>query len=213
MNKNKKNRAQKTNQITGAAILALLLIMVLVQRTNLEWLKNWWALLFLIPAIASINNTYTEIQSKKGFTFSLASNVVGIIFPIAICVILLLGLNWNIILPIIIILSGLSMLVIGFVNEEKDSGRIIRSLYPWFFSWGAAVMLVGVITMLSNLQPTPGAPVINAWYGIALIVASLGGLVSAWIEFRKQGKPTFIVWVHLFVSLVLLIPGFLVLIA
>jgi len=208
---NKKNPTQKTNRITGAAILALLLIMVLVQRTNLEWLQNWWALLFLIPAIASINNTYIEIQNKKGFTFSLASNIVGIIFPFTICVILLLGLNWNIILPIIIILSGLSMLVIGFVNEEKGSGRLIQSLRPWFFSWGAAVMLVGIITMLSNLQPNPGGSVTNSWYGVALIVASLGGLVSTWLEFRKQGKPTFIVWIHLFVSFVLLIPGFLVL--
>lgn len=212
MKNKKKNPTQKTNRITGAAILGLILIMVFIQRTNLEWLKNSWALLFLIPAIASINNVYTEIQNKKRFTFSLASNVVGIIFPIAICVILLLGLNWSIILPIIIILSGLSMLVIGFVNEEKGSGRIIRSLYPWFFSWGAAVILVGVITMLANLQPTPGGTIINTWYGIALFVASLGGLVSAWIEFRKHGKPTLVVLTHLLVSLVISIPGFLTMI-
>jgi hypothetical protein len=167
----------------------------------------------LIPAIASINNVYTEIQSKKGFTFSLASNIVGILFPIAICVILLLGLNWSIILPIIIILSGLSMLVIGFVNNERGSGKIIRALQPWFFSWGAAVMLVGVITMLYNLQPTLGDLFFNTWYGIALFEASLGGLVSAWIEFRRQGKPTFIVWVHLFVALVILIPGLLTIFA
>lgn len=209
MKNNKTNPTQKNNRITGAVILALLLIMVLVQRTNLEWLKNWWALLLLIPAIASVNTAFTEIQNKKGFTFSLASNLVGIIFPIAICVILLLGLNWNIILPIIIILSGLSMLVIGFVNEEKGSGRMIQSLRPWFFSWGAAVMLVGIITMSTNLQSTPGRTVINDWYGIALIMGSLGGLVSAWIEFRKHEKPTLVVWAHLVVSLVISIPGLL----
>lgn len=104
------------------------------------------------------------------------------------------------------------MLVIGFVNEEKGSGRIIRSLYPWFFSWGAAVILVGVITMLANLQPTPGGTIINTWYGIALFVASLGGLVSAWIEFRKHGKPTLVVLTHLLVSLVISIPGLLTMI-
>lgn len=210
MKNNKTNPTQKSNRITGAAILALLLIMVLVQRTNLEWLQNWWALLFLIPAIASVNTAYTEIQNKKGFTFSLASNIVGFIFPIAICVILILGLNWDIILPIIITLSGFSMLVIGFVNDEKGSGRLIKSLRPWFFSWGAAVMLVGIITMSSNLQSTPGRTVINDWYGFALIMASLGGLVSSWIEYRNHRKPTFIVGVHLFISFVLLVPGFLV---
>jgi len=210
MKKNiKKNPTQKTNRITGAAILALLLIIVFVQRTNLEWLKNWWALLFLIPAIASFNNSFTEIQNKKGFTFSLASNMVGVIFPLAICVILLLGLNWNIILPVVIIISGFSMLVVGFVNEEKGSGRIIRALHPWFFSWGAAVILVGITTLVSNLQTRPDGSVINTWYGIALLVAACGGLVSSWIEFRKHGKSTFIFWAHLMVALVISIPGFL----
>lgn len=209
MKKSKKNPIQITNRITGAAILALLLVIVFVQRTNLEWLKNWWALFFLIPAIASINNSYTEIQNKKGFTFSLASNIVGIIFPFAICVVLLLGLTWNIILPIIIVLSGLSMLVVGFVTEKEGFGRIIRALHPWFFSWGAAVILVGIITLVSNLQTIPERTIVYTWYGVALLVAACGGLVSSWIEFRKQGKPNFIVWVHLFVSFVLLIPGFL----
>jgi hypothetical protein len=206
---NNKNPVQKTNRITGAAILALLLIMVFVQRTNLEWLKNWWALLFLIPAIASINNLINEKQRRNGFTFSLASNIVGIIFPVAICVILLLSLNSNIILPIIIILSGLSMLVVGFVNDEKGSGRIIRALHPWFFSWGSAVILVGIISLVSNLQNNLNGTVVYAWFGIALLVAACGGLVSSWLEFRKQGKPTIIIFAHLLATLVISIPGFL----
>lgn len=101
------------------------------------------------------------------------------------------------------------MLVIGFVNEEKGSGKIIRALHPWFFSWGAAVILVGIITLVSNLQTIPERTIVYTWYGVTLLVAACGGLVSSWLEFRKQGKPNFIVWVHLFVSFVLLIPGFL----
>lgn len=101
------------------------------------------------------------------------------------------------------------MLVIGFVNQEEGSGKIIRALQPWFFSWGAAVILVGIITLVANLQTTPDGLAIYTWYGIALFVASLGGLVSAWIEFRKHGKPTLVVLAHLLVSLVISIPGFL----
>lgn len=198
---------QKTNRITGAAILALILIMVFVQRTNLDWLKNWWALLFLIPAIASINNLITEIQRRKGFTFSLASNIAGIIFPVAICVFLLLGLSGDVILPVVIILAGLSMFIIGFVNQEQGSGKIIKALRPWFFSWGFAVILIGIITLVSNLQNNPNAAVVYAWFGIALLVAACGGLVSSWIDFRKHGKPTFIVLAHLVATLVISIPG------
>lgn len=207
--KKNQNTTQKTNRITGAAILTLLLIMVIVQRTNLDWLKNWWALLFLIPAIASINNSITEIQQRKGFTFSLASNIAGIIFPVAICVFLLLGLSGEIILPVVIILAGLSMFIIGFVNQEQGPGKIVNALRLWFFSWGSAVILVGIISMVSNLQNNPNETVVYAWFGIALLVAACGGLVSSWIEFRKQGKPTFIVLAHLVATLVISIPGFL----
>ena len=207
--KNNKKGTQKTNRISGAAILALILIIVLVQRTNLEWLKNWWALLFLIPAIASINNLVTEMQQKGRFTFSLASNIAGIIFPVAICVVFLLGLSWEIILPLVIMLAGLSMSIIGFVDQEQGPGKIIKALQPWFFSWGSAVILVGIISLVANLQNNPNGTIVYAWFGIALLVAACGGLVSSWIEFRKQGKPTFIVLAHLVATLVIFIPGFL----
>ena len=183
--------------------------MVFVQRTNLDWLKNWWALLFLIPAIASINNSITEIQLKKGFTFSLASNIAGIIFAAAICVFLLLGLGWEIILPVVIILAGLSMLVIGFVNEKLGSGKIINALRPWFFSWGLAVIMVGVITLVFNLQTTLISQAVYTWYGLALLLAACGGLISGLLVIRKQGHPTFIAFAHLLASLVISIPGLL----
>lgn len=207
--KNNRQKTQKANRITGATILALILIIVFVQRTNLDWLKNWWALLFLVPAIASINNSIEEIQLKKGFTFSLASNIAGIIFPIAICVFLLLGLNGEIILPVVIILAGLSMFIFGFVNQEQGSSKIIKALRPWFFSWGFAVILIGIISLVSNLQNNPNGTIVSAWFGIALLVAACGGLVSSWIEFHKNGKPTFIVVAHLVATLVISIPGLL----
>ncbi len=207
--KNNKKVTQKTNRISGAAILALILIIVFVQRTNLEWLKNWWALLFLIPAVASINNLITELQQKDRFTFSLASNIAGIIFPVAICVIFLLGWNWEIILPLVIMLAGLSMLIIGFVNDDQGSGKIIQALRPWFFSWGLAVILVGVITLVSNLQTTPIVQVVYIWYGIALLVAACGGLIAAWIEVRRQSKSSLIALAHLMTALVISIPGWL----
>ena len=101
------------------------------------------------------------------------------------------------------------MLVVGFVSDEKGSGRIIRALHPWFFSWGSAVILVGIISLVSNLQNNLNGTVVYAWFGIALLVAACGGLVSSWLEFRKQGKPTIIIFAHLLATLVISIPGFL----
>ncbi|MDO9087103.1 MAG: hypothetical protein Q7U53_12925 [Anaerolineaceae bacterium] len=209
MKNKRKVESQNKNRVTGAIILALIIFMVFIQRTNLEWVKNWWAFLFLIPAIASINTVLSEIQNKKGFSFSLASNIVGIIFPIAICIIFLFSLGWNTSFPIIILLSGLSMLMLGFVRDSKGSGTIIRALRPWFFSWGFAVILVGVITFIDNGNFGLQNQTMLRWFGYSLLIAAGGGFISAWISFRKNSKADLITIAHLVVAFIIALPGIL----
>ncbi len=197
-----------TNRITGAAILLLLLLILIINLTHPGGFKNWWALLFLIPAFASINNTITESQKHVGFTFSLASNLVGVLFPIAICLILLMGLGWNQSMPIIIILAGLSMLVVGFVNQKDGSGKIIAALRSWFFSWGTAVILIGLI-LLPNFQNEAISQKIYFWFGTALLVAASGGLITSFLEYLKNRNLNIFIVFNLIASLVILIPGLL----
>ena len=83
-----------SNLVTGAAILAVILFAFIVGLLHIDWVKNWWAILFLIPSIASINNVYQELKLERGLSFSLFSNAFGIIFPLAITIILLLGLTF-----------------------------------------------------------------------------------------------------------------------
>ncbi|HSM25640.1 MAG TPA: hypothetical protein VK856_12310, partial [Anaerolineaceae bacterium] len=173
---------------------------------KLSWLQNSWALLFLIPAIGSINNFYTELKQRQGFTFSLASNLMGILFPIAICIIFLLGLGWDASYPIIIILAGLSLFILGFVNDNKATGKIIKNLQFWFFSWGFAVVMIGIITV-NNATDTGSA--VYFWYGIALIIASLGGWVTGFLKFAQERKLTFTTAAHLLTAFVIAIPGLL----
>lgn len=207
-----KNKNSNLNRISGAFILLLIVLIVFIQRTNLTWLKNWWALLFLIPAIGSFNNVYTELKNKRGFTFSLASNLMGIIFPIVICVIFLINLQWNLTLPVIIVLAGLALFVLGFVNDEKGAGKMLQHLKYWFFSWGLAVVFIGVITFVTTIQSNFTNQQINSWYGGALIVAALGGLVSGILLFRKEGKFSLLSTVHFGTALIISIPAIFVLI-
>ena len=202
-----KKKPQQQNRITGGAILALIVIMVFIQRTGLKWLENWWALLFLIPAIASVNNIFAEVQKRKGFSFSLASNIVGVIFPVAICIIFLLALDWNTGLPIIIMLAGFSMLLIGFVKDSGGSGKIIGVLRAWLFSWGIAVIVIGIISLVDSMNANVSTQIIFKWYGYALMIAASGGLVSAWLDFRFTGKPTSRVLAHLIASFIIAFPG------
>lgn len=207
MNKDNKN----LNRMTGAFILILILIIVIVQRTNLTWVKNWWGLLFLIPAIGSINNVFSETSHKRNFSFSLASNIMGIVFPIVLCVIILFGLNWQTILPIVIILAGMALFILGFVNDNKGGARIIQHLRFWFFSWGLAVIMVGII-MFVTPTPTNTNPLrINDWYATALLVSSFGGLVSGINHYRLTKSFSWLSILHIVIGIGIAIPPILVL--
>lgn len=192
--------------MTGAGILLLIIFIVFIQRTNLSWVRNWWAFLFLIPAIGSINNVLSELQKKKGFSFSLASNLMGIIFPLALCLIFLFGLSWEINLPIIIILSGITLFVMGFINDEGGAGKLIRHLRYWFISWGTAVILVGVITLISTQNPIDQQS-IDLWYSGALLLSSLGGFITGVVESIRKRKISALIFTHLFVAIILTIPA------
>ena len=208
---NRKNK--NINRITGAGILLLILFIVFIQRTNLSWVRNWWAFLFLIPAIGSINNVFSEGQSKKGFTFSMASNLVGILFPVVLCLIFLFGLNWEINLPIIIILAGVTLLVLGFVIDTKGAGKIIWNLRFWFFSWGIAVILVGGIALISTTTSIFNQQNLNPWYASALVLSSIGGFITVFFEFKKSGKITPVAIMHFLVAIFLTIPAILILLS
>ncbi len=206
---NRKNN--NINRITGAGILLLIIFIVFISRTNLSWVRNWWAFLFLIPAIGSINNVLSERQNKKGFTFSMASNLMGILFPVVLCLIFLFGLNWEINLPIIIILAGFTLFVLGFVIDTKGAGKVIRNLRFWFFSWGIAVIMVGVITLISTTPSIFNQQSPYPWYAFALLVSSVGGFTSGVLEFQKAGKITTFAIIHFLVGIFLIIPAILIL--
>ena len=159
-----------------------------------------------------MNNLYVEFKNKRGFSFSLATNLMGIIFPIVICVIFLFNLQWNLTLPVIIVLAGLALFVLGFVNDEKGAGKMLQQLKYWFFSWGLAVVIVGVITFITTIQSNFTNQQINTWYGGAVIVAALGGLVSGFALFRKEGKFSLLATIHIVTALIISIPAIFVLI-
>ncbi len=202
----------RSNLVTGAAILAVILFAFIVGLLHIDWVKNWWAILFLIPSIASINNVYQELKLERGLSFSLFSNAFGIIFPLAITIILLLGLTWDLSISFLIILAGLALCLVGFVKDKQSSGKLIQSLRYWFWSAGSAVILIGVFTLLSQLEVDSISQFITQWYGLSLFVAACGGFITAWQDVRKKGKPSLNTFIHVIISLVFAIPGILALI-
>jgi uncharacterized membrane protein len=209
MNK-KFNQSKRMNSLTGAAVLIIIIFMVFIRRTNLTWSDNWWALLFLIPAVASLNNFLSARDKLGEFSFTRVTHLAGILFPLVLTFLLLFGMPLTIVLPAIIILAGFSMWMMGFIRQQASPGKIIHSLRWWFFSWGFAVMLVGLIMALTNFQKFSSPERSFQFYGLTLIIAAMGGLISAWVEHKKTEKNNLIIAAHLLVAFIFLIPGILI---
>jgi hypothetical protein len=81
--------------------------------------KNWWGIAILFPAAGGLISTFLVYQERKRFDWLVLSNLA-----IAICaaipgLVAVMGLNWNFVGPLIIIVIGLALLL-GFRQPGKD---------------------------------------------------------------------------------------------
>lgn len=91
----------------GAAIL--IVIGVIFLGRNLGWfdIARWWALVFLIPAVASFGQAWRQQQATG--SISVGPIIGGLIF-VALTAAFLFGLDWAVFWPVILILVGLGVL-------------------------------------------------------------------------------------------------------
>jgi hypothetical protein len=208
MEKRPENRG---NQITGGLIILIIGVFFLLQRLNIVTFKNWWAVFILIPAISSLGNFFQDHNRERAFRFSQVSNILGILFPVSVACIFLFELSWQIYWPVLVILAGFSMFLSGFIDSEEPVGRFINQIRPWFLAWGGAVILLGIFFLLNNMDWFDLSTILTNWWGIPILVAATGGIISALQTTRENPRFRLVVAANLFTSLVLAIPGILAL--
>jgi cation transport ATPase len=101
---------QSSSWIVGG-ILILAGIFIMLQNLTSFKLENWWALFILIPALAAFGNTWRAYQNDGRLSApARASFISGVILTL-ITAIFLLGLNWTILGPVLLILAGVGLLI------------------------------------------------------------------------------------------------------
>lgn len=207
MAKNKPNH--KGNSITGAIILIVIGLFLVLQRLGISGFENWWAIFILIPAISSTENLVRELRSSRGFHFAIASTILGILFPTAVAFMFLFDLDWSLYWPIFIMLAGISMILTGFIEEDAPVGNFVQRYRPWLFSWGSGVILFGIFFFMNNFHLANLQLFESRLLGVPILIASLGGIISI-LYARQHGSvsKTFIL-INLITSLFLALPGIL----
>ncbi len=97
--------------IGGMALVAFGVI-ILLQNMGLVQLHNWWALFILIPALGSFATAYGAYRTNGGRLNALVrGSFMGGLLLTAIALVFLLGLDFSLLLPVILIGAGLGMLL------------------------------------------------------------------------------------------------------
>jgi hypothetical protein len=101
----------------GPPLFALLLIVVgfglLAQNFGVVLPQRWWALLLLVPALASLVAAIRAYRNKGPAPETWAAVISGIIFTL-LALALFFGLDWGIFWPLLLVLLGAGILARGY---------------------------------------------------------------------------------------------------
>ncbi len=105
----------------GEWILGIVLILigglVYIQTMKIYILDNWWALFILIPALGSFVGAWRFYRAEGRLTRrARGSFIAGVLFTL-VAVIFLLGLNWVVFGPLLLVLAGASLIINGMFPE------------------------------------------------------------------------------------------------
>jgi len=103
----------------GGAVLIVLGIVFLLQNAGLDipFLRNWWALFILFPAVSSLTRAWQEYRSNgQRVTGPVSGSLTGGLALILATVTFLFGLSWSLIWPVFLILAGLGALIKGIAS-------------------------------------------------------------------------------------------------
>ncbi|MDR3474881.1 MAG: hypothetical protein P4M09_24790 [Devosia sp.] len=97
----------------GGLILIILGGALLLQNVGYQLPERWWALLLLVPAVASLVAALRNYRERGGAPDTIAELVGGAIFTL-LALALFFGLDWGVFWPVVLILIGAGVLVRGY---------------------------------------------------------------------------------------------------
>jgi hypothetical protein len=165
-------------------VLIALGVIFLLQQVGDFSFDNWWALFILIPVLSAFASAFGIWRKAGRFTFAVWSTIYGGLFPLLVAVIFMFNLDWGDYWPLFVVLGGFGMLVGGLPFQRAKDAHAPRALLchrAWTVSIGLAGTLLGGAFLALNLGWIESLPFLELenWWGIFILIAALGGLVTA----------------------------------
>jgi hypothetical protein len=174
-------RGGPSGSIWGALILIGLGLIFLFRQMGVVVLENWWALFILIPAVGAFGSAIRMAQVAGRLHYGVWSTFYGGLFPLLVAVMFLFDLDWAVYWPLFVVLGGFGMLTGGLAGRSGE-GEAMNQHRPWAVMVGLSATLLGLVFLLSGLgrfDPNTLVPAGYNWWGLFILLAAVGGLLSA----------------------------------
>lgn len=103
----------------GALILIFLGVIFLLKEMGLPLLENWWALFFVIPAIACFGSAWNQYHKQNNqFTSGVMGSLIGGSVMILLLAIFLFSLEWSYMWPVFLIVIGVLIFISSFLKQN-----------------------------------------------------------------------------------------------
>ena len=104
-------RAGRSGSWVAGAVLILIGIFIMLDNLAGISLENWWALFIMIPALGAFGNAWRAYQNDGRLSGPARASLISGVILTMVTAVFLLGLNWTILGPVLLILAGVGILL------------------------------------------------------------------------------------------------------
>lgn len=177
----KKRSTSKDGAWFGILLILAGLILFAQQAGWLGPRFNWWALFILIPAFGSLTGAYYALQTSGRINAAARSSLGSAVILFTLTFILLLGLDWSLYWPLMIIAPGIAILLNGLGGRQGLNMAFWIGLGIIYLGGGFLAHNTGWLDLSTRFAPFN-------WWAIAILIPSFGAFVSVLLGLMLREK-------------------------
>ncbi len=185
------NGVQQVNQprrlswsdLGGATLLFIGLMFIAANLLDIGRLENWWGLFILLPGLLFVVMGWRGRADNGRFPFVARFSVGSGLVVLTVAILFLLNLNWGTWWPLMIVMPGVALWLVGGANGGVEVTAVLR-LGRWF----AVTMILLGLTFLADQLAFISLPALFGdmhWWGIFILLPGVGAFVEALRVIRR----------------------------